>query len=46
MMGVAAIDKSHFQVSNYLTKDEIKSNMGEIYNIFPKAVCEKIKEKI
>lgn len=43
---IAAIDKVRFEVTNYLSKEKIKSDAEVINSIFPKSVCEKIKEKI
>ena len=43
---VAAIDKQRFDVTDYLSHSDIKTEVDKIYSIFPKPVCEKIKEKL
>jgi hypothetical protein len=43
---VAAVDKSEFRVTDYLTKENIDSNIEQIYQVFPSDVCEKIKTKL
>lgn len=42
---VAAIEKDRFEITHYLTKEQIKENPELIYNIFPKAVGDEIKNK-
>jgi hypothetical protein len=36
---VAAIDRTRFEVTNYLTKQDIKSNKDTVFTIFPRALC-------
>jgi hypothetical protein len=43
---VAAIEKKHFQITDYLTKEEIIKIPDSIYQVFPKPVCEKIIAKL
>lgn len=45
-MRVAAVEKTHFDVTNYLSKNNIKSDPESIYYVFPAAVCDKIREKL
>jgi len=41
---VAAIEQTHFEVTDYLKREEINNN--NIYLVFPGPVCEKIKERL
>ncbi|MPR33768.1 hypothetical protein [Salmonirosea aquatica] len=43
---VAAIEKTTFEVTNFVSIDEIKKKKQDIYLVFPAPVCEKIKAKI
>ena len=43
---VAAVDKTHFDVTNYLSKNDIEHDPESIYYVFPAAVCDKIREKL
>jgi hypothetical protein len=43
---VAAMEKKRFGVYNYLTKADIESNPEKVYQLFPRPVGDKIKEKI
>lgn len=43
---VAAIERSSFEVTDFLGIAVIKNRVGELYSVFPAEVCEKIKEKI
>jgi hypothetical protein len=43
---VAAVDKTHFDVTNYLSKSGIESDPERIYYVFPAAVCDTIREKL
>lgn len=40
---VAAINKTQFSVTNFLTKSEITKNPNSIYSVFPEPVCKKIE---
>ena len=41
---IAAVEKTHFDITNFVSKDEIINGSINIYEIFPKPVCEKIKQ--
>ena len=43
---VAAIDKTRFDITNYVDINQIKDKSTDIYNIFPRAVCEKIESRL
>ena len=43
---IATIERTHIEVTHYLSKSEIRANPDQIYYIFPKAVCEKILERL
>jgi len=43
---IEAIEKTHFDVTDFIAINEIKNNSKDIYSIFPGLVCEKIKGKI
>jgi len=44
---VAAIEKTHFEVTDFLSRTEIKKNRQIIKNVFPPELCDKIeREKI
>jgi hypothetical protein len=40
---VEAIDKTMFNVTDFVPVNEIKNSSTDIYSIFPRLVCEKIK---
>jgi hypothetical protein len=42
---VAAIEKKEFQITDYLSKQQIKENPAITYETFPRILCEKIIEK-
>jgi hypothetical protein len=42
---LAAIDAERFEVTNFISEDEVKRNPDRIYKIFPRPVCERIKAK-
>jgi hypothetical protein len=42
---VAAIEKKEFQITDYLSKEEISETPMRVYQIFPQALCERIIEK-
>jgi hypothetical protein len=39
---VAAIDRTRFDITDFVSIKEINSHSQDIYTIFPRAVCEKI----
>lgn len=41
---VAAIDQSYFEVTNYLSKAQIRKNPKQIELVFPQPVCAKISQ--
>jgi hypothetical protein len=41
---VAAIEKKYFDVTHFVGRQEIENQPEQIFAIFPKPVCEKIKE--
>ena len=43
---VAAMEKKRFEVLNYLARSEIERDVERVYQIFPRPVADKIKEKI
>ncbi len=43
---IAAIEKTSFDVTNYIEIGEIRNKSKDIYTIFPKAVCEKIESRL
>ena len=43
---LAAIDRSRFEVTDFLSKERIVSNPASIESVFPQPVCEKIREKL
>ena len=43
---VAAIEKKRFEVLNFLARADIERNVERVYQIFPRPVADKIKEKI
>ena len=43
---VAAIDKTRFDITNYVDINQIKDKNVDIYSIFPRAVCEKIENRL
>ena len=43
---VAAIDKKRFEVLDYLSRPEINQDIDKVYQVFPRPVADKIKEKI
>jgi len=43
---VAAMEKKRFEVLNYLTRADIERDVERVYQIFPRPVADKIKEKI
>jgi hypothetical protein len=43
---IAAMEKKRFEVLNYLTRAEIERDVERVYQIFPRPVGDKIKEKI
>jgi hypothetical protein len=43
---VAAMEKKRFEVYDYLTRADIERDVERIYQIFPRPVADKIKEKI
>lgn len=40
---VAAIDKTKFEITDYVDINQIRNKSTDIYSIFPRAVCEKIE---
>ena len=42
---VAALDKKEFNVTTFLTRDEIRAKPDDLARIFPKALIEKIRAK-
>ncbi len=40
---IAAVEKTHFEVTNYVTKEHLKLDSRNIYEIFPKPVGQKIE---
>lgn len=43
---IAALEKTRFEVTDYLSRSEINEDINSAYSLFPKAVCERIKEKL
>ena len=43
---VAAINKESFDVTDYVSLEQIKNNSKEVDNIFPSDISEKIKQKL
>lgn len=43
---VAAIERTNFDVRNFVSMNEIKNSTIDIYTIFPSLVCEKIKSRL
>lgn len=43
---LAAIEKTKFEVTDYLTDKEIQKNPQSIYTVFPKSVCENIEMEL
>ena len=43
---VAAVDKTTFNITNYVDISQIKNKSIDIYEIFPTAVCEKIESRL
>jgi hypothetical protein len=43
---LAAIDKTKFEVTDYLTKESLLANPASMSAVFPQHVCEKIREKL
>jgi hypothetical protein len=43
---LAAIEKKYFDVTDFLSITEIKSNPEAIYKVFPRPVCDKIMAKL
>ena len=43
---VAAMDKTKFDITNYVDISQIKNKSIDIYEIFPSAVCEKIESRL
>jgi hypothetical protein len=43
---IAAMDQVRFEVTDYLSKEDILSNPAAIDSVFPQAVCEKIRLKL
>lgn len=43
---VASIDRKFFEITDFLSIDEIKANPDRIRMIFPEPVCEKIQSKV
>jgi hypothetical protein len=43
---LAAIDKERFEVTDFISDDEIKRHPDRIYETFPRPVCERIKAKV
>jgi hypothetical protein len=43
---LAAIDKERFEVTDFISDDEITTNPDRIYQTFPRPVCERIKAKV
>jgi hypothetical protein len=41
---IAAIEKKYFDVTHFVGRQQIENQPEQIYTIFPKPVCEKIKE--
>jgi hypothetical protein len=43
---VAAIGRDRFEVTDFLTRDQISSTPSQIYQVFPAPVCDRIEERI
>jgi hypothetical protein len=43
---VAAMEKKKFEILNYLARADIERDVEKVYQIFPRPVADKIKEKI
>jgi hypothetical protein len=43
---VAAMEKTRFAVTDYLTRADIERDVDKVYQTFPRPVADKIKEKV
>jgi hypothetical protein len=43
---VAAIEKKRFEITDFVSEEEIRKSPDQIYSVFPAAVCEAIKGKV
>ena len=43
---VAAVDKTRFAVTDYVTVEDIRSDPQGIYKVFPEPVCRRIEERM
>lgn len=43
---LAAIDRERFEVTNFLSRDQIASDPSQIHQVFPRPVCQRIEERI
>lgn len=43
---LAAIDRERFEVTDFLSREQISSNPSQIYQVFPGPVCQRIEEQI
>lgn len=43
---LAAIEKKRFEITDYLKRAAIEADIDEVYNVFPKQVGDKIKERL
>jgi|GEM_PF-4328069 len=43
---LAAIDTKYFDITHFISRDQIKKDVDQIYSIFPSPVCDKIKKRL
>lgn len=43
---VAGVEQTHFEVTNFLSKSQIKKYPQQIDSVFPQPVCERIRQKV
>ena len=43
---LAAIDRERFEVTDFLSREQISSNPSQIHQVFPGPVCQRIEEQI
>ena len=43
---LAAINEEYFDITDFISRDQIKKDTDQIYSVFPAPVCDKIKEKL
>lgn len=43
---LAAVDRERFEVTDFLSREQIAADPGGIYQVFPAPVCERIEEEM